>query len=72
MPKYFGTVYSSKKDTYGIANAFVVSMCGLVSSLAGGILSDKYEKKGYLMTKAYICVFSAVLGIPTIGMCCLI
>ena len=71
MPKYFGTVYSSNKDTYGIANAFVVSMCGLVSSLTGGILSDKYEQKGYLMTKAYICVFSAVLGIPTIGMCCL-
>ena len=71
MPKYFGTVYSSQKDTYGIANAFVVSMCGLVSSLSGGILSDKYEQKGYLMTKAYICVFSAVLGIPTICMCCL-
>lgn len=71
MPKYFGSVYPSYKDTYGIANAFVVSMCGLVSSLTGGKLSDVYEQKGFLMTKAYICVFSALLGIPTICMCCL-
>lgn len=24
------------------------------------------------MTKAYVCIFSAVLGIPTIAMCCLV
>lgn len=65
-------VYPDKKNQYSIANAFVVSMCGLVSSLTGGILSDKLEQKGYLMSKAYICVVSAVLGIPTIMMCCLL
>jgi MFS family permease len=43
MPKYFGSIYKSQKNEYGIANAFVVSLCGLISSLSGGILSDKYE-----------------------------
>jgi len=45
---------------------------GMASSLSGGYFSDYYEKKGILMTKAYICVLSAVLGIPTIAMCCLV
>jgi len=72
MPKYFGTVYPTYKDQYSIANAFVVSLCGMTSSLSGGYFSDVYEKKGILMTKAYICVLSAVLGIPTIAMCCLV
>lgn len=72
MPKYFGTVYPTYKDQYSIANAFVVSLCGMTSSLSGGYFSDVYEKKGFLMTKAYICVLSAVLGIPTIAMCCLV
>jgi len=71
MPKYFGSVYPTFKSQYSIANAFVVSMCGMVSSLTGGYLSDAYEKKGIMMTKAYVCIGSAVLGIPTIGFCCL-
>lgn len=72
MPKYFGSVYKSDKDKYSVGNAFVVSMCGLASSLTGGIVSDYYEKKGVFMIKSYVCVLSALLGIPTIALCCLV
>lgn len=72
MPSYFGKVYKSYKKEYAIANAVVVSLCGLTSSLTGGILSDKYEKKGYFMTKSYICMIGTFGGIPTIMLCCLV
>ena len=72
MPSYFGGVYVQDKNKYSVANAFVVSLCGLASSLTGGILSDKYEKKGYFMTKSYICMLGTFGGIPTIMLCCLV
>lgn len=72
MPKYFNSVYTADKSKYAIANSFVVSVCGLVSSLSGGILSDKYEKKGIYMSKAYICMIGTFGGIPTIMMCTLL
>jgi len=72
MPKYFGTIYSSYKSEYSIGNAFVVSLCGLTSSLSGAYLADRWEKNGNYMGKAYICILSAVLGIPTIALCTLV
>ena len=72
MPAYFGGVYIDYKKQYSIANAFVVSVCGLISSLTGGILSDKYEKKGVYMAKSYICMLGTFGGIPTIMLCTLI
>ena len=66
MPKYFGSVYpdvvdpetneviTPYSDYYFALNAIIVSICGLCSALGGGILSDKYEKKGILMTNANI------------------
>jgi len=39
-----------------------------MSALIGGLVSDKYEKEGIYMTKAYVCIFCGVMGIPTIMM----
>ena len=72
MPKYFGNVYPAFKSEYSVGNAFVVSMCGLVSSLGGAYLADRWENSGNYMGKAYICILSALGGIPTIGLCLLV
>lgn len=40
--------------------------------MTGGIVSDKFEKRGNYMTKTYVCILGAVLGIPTIIMCTMI
>ena len=39
--------------------------------MVGGIISDKYEKKGYYRVKSYVCIFAGVMGIPTIAICTL-
>jgi nitrate/nitrite transporter NarK len=67
MPSYFQNVYPDKKDEYGILNAFVVSVCGFLSSFGGGLIGDKYENVNY-RTKAYICIFASVAGLPTIAL----
>lgn len=53
-------------------NSVVVSLFGFTSALTGGLVSDKYEKKGIYMTKAYVCMFCGTLGIPTIVLCLLV
>jgi hypothetical protein len=80
MPKFFTYIWSpdtsdtSKKfkTAYAISNAFVVSMFGFASSIIGGIVGDKGEQRGILMTKAYICIFSAVFGSIFFTLCTLI
>ena len=72
MPSYFLGVYPDHKDAYTYGNAFVVSACGFLSSILGGMASDHYEKKGYLKTKATICIMSGLLGIPFIALCTLL
>ena len=80
MPSYFGTVYKGtgidqKKlytDVYSVGNALVVSICGFASALLGGMICDKLEKKGYLLVKSQVAIWSALLGIPTIALCLLV
>lgn len=72
MPSYFNSIYPDDKKSYGILNAIVVSACGFVSSIVGGIASDYFEKKGIYMTKAYVCIFAGALGIPTMMGCTLL
>lgn len=72
MPKYFGKNYASYKTQYSIGNAVVVSLCGFVSALTGGIVSDKLENGGNYMGKAYVCMFAGIMGLPTIAGCTLI
>jgi len=69
MPSYFNVIYADYKTQYSVLNAVIVSLCGLISSYAGGWISDTYEKKGYFMTKSYICIFAGLAGIPTMFFC---
>lgn len=83
MPKFFGAVYPDEIDPdtkevitpyssyYFALNAIIVSLMGLCSALGGGHISDKYEKKGNLMTKAYVCIVAGIGGIPTSCVCLL-
>jgi len=83
MPKYFGAVYpdvtdpetgevTSYTDYYFALNAIIVSLMGFCSAFGGGLISDKFEKKGILMTKAYVCLFAGIAGIPTAAICLLV
>jgi sugar phosphate permease len=47
-----------------------VAGCGFISTILGGLISDRYEKKNR-MTKAYVCMIGSVLAIPAIAMCVL-
>jgi MFS family permease len=42
-----------------------------MSTLMGGLLSDKFEKKSR-MTKSLICMIGSLLGLPAIAMCTLV
>jgi predicted MFS family arabinose efflux permease len=71
MPSYFQQNWVDKKTQYSSLNAIVVSLCGFMSALLGGLISDHYSKKGLHMSKAYVCIGGSLLGIPTILLCTL-
>jgi sugar phosphate permease len=58
------------KTEYGVYNAAIVAGCGFISTIMGGILSDKFEKNTR-MTKAYICSLGSLVAIPAIALCTL-
>jgi nitrate/nitrite transporter NarK len=73
LPVFFGRNFPAFKAEYAMLNAAALSICGLTSSLAGGIIADKFEKKSKL-TKALLCIsgcavspFLIALGTLTTG-----
>lgn len=68
-PVFFGRTFPTYKSTYALLNAIALTTCGFSSSLLGGIISDKYEKKNY-MTKAWIVMVGNVLSIPLVAFAC--
>ena len=71
MPLYFDGVYEEYSTYYSTLNAVALSLFGFVSALAGGMVSVHYYKKGEYMSKAYVCMFCSIMGIPTIAICLL-
>lgn len=55
-----------KDDLYGAVNAISVLIGGFTSSLAAGIICDKYERVNY-RTKSYVIVLQSLAAIP---ICC--
>ena len=51
-------------------NALIISLCGFMSTVLCGVLSDKFENKSR-MTKAYICMAGSAFAIPAIMACVL-
>lgn len=73
LPKYFNLIWGDEyTSAYSISNAFVVSIFGLCSALIGGYAGDIFENRGIAMTKAYICIFSALSGGLFFALCTLI
>lgn len=58
------------KTQYGLYAALIISCCGFMSTVIGGILSDKFEKRSR-MTKANICIAGSALAIPFLSLCVL-
>lgn len=69
-PVFFGRVFPSFKQTYAFLNAIALTTCGFSSSILGGIISDKYEKKNY-MTKSWLIMAGNILSIPLVAFGCM-
>ena len=59
------------KVEYGLYNAMIVAGMGFLSTIVGGLLSDRFEKKSR-MTKSIICIAGSLLGLPAIMACTLV
>ena len=67
LPVFFGKVFPAFKAEYALLNAAALSICGLLASIGGGVIADKFEKKSY-MTKAFLCIFGCLLSVPLIAL----
>ena len=65
LPVFFQKVYPQYTTQYSILSACSLLIFGFSSVLLGGIIGDKYGKKNH-MTHALICMFGAMLAIPTV------
>jgi hypothetical protein len=69
VPVFFMKVFPSYKSQYAVINAAALTIFGFSSSLIGGILSDKFEKKSY-MTKSRIIMGGHFLAVPLTALAC--
>lgn len=67
IPIFILKSYPSFKSQYAVMSAAILAILGFTSNIAGGIVSDKFEKKS-LMTKSLICVISGLLSCPAIAL----
>ena len=70
LPTFMMKVYPAFKTQYGLYSALIVASCGFLSTVIGGLVSDKYEKKSR-MTKALVCLLGGAFAIPAISICVL-
>lgn len=69
LPVFFQRVFPEFKSTYAWLNAIALITCGFSSTILGGIISDKYEKKSY-MTKSLVIILGNLIGIPLFAAMC--
>ena len=67
LPVFFQKVFPLFKSEYSMINAFSLTLFGLSSSIIGGIISDKFEKKS-LLTKSWICMAGSIVALPLIAL----
>lgn len=65
LPVFFQKVFPLFKSEYSMINAFSLTLFGLSSSIIGGIISDKFEKKSY-MAKTALILFGNLFSIPLV------
>ena len=69
VPVFFMKVFPTYKSQYAVINAAALTIFGFSSSLIGGILSDKFEKRSYL-TKSRIIMGGHFLAVPLTALAC--
>ena len=69
IPVFFQRLYPAFKSQYAVINAAALVICGFSSSLLGGVISDKFEKKSY-MTKSLVIMLGNTIGIPFFAALC--
>ena len=65
LPVFFGKNFPTFKAEYALVNAAINSICGLISSIASGVLADTMESKT-TWAKGLICLIGQSLAVPFI------
>ena len=47
LPVFFGRNFPAFKTEYAMLNALGISICGLLASISGGLIADKFDKKSF-------------------------
>ena len=63
--------FPNMTSQYAVINAFIYTVLGFVSNMAGGLISDHYEKKKSYMAKSYICILGNLVAVPLTAIACL-
>ena len=71
LPSFFQKVYPTFKTEYGLYSALIIAGCGFMSTIIGGLVSDRFEKRSK-MTKAMVCIIGSLSAIIPIGLCTLV
>ena len=69
LPVFFQRLYPTFKSTFSVINAFSLIGFGFSSSIIGGIISDRYEKKSY-MSKTLVIILGNLIGLPLFALMC--
>ena len=67
-PTYFQNVFCTHSIMFGYLDAILASTLGFISTVSGGLLSDKFHKYSY-WTKPAICIVTSALATPAIFLC---
>ena len=70
LPVFFGRNFPAFKTEYAMLNALGISICGLLASISGGLIADKFDKKSFY-TKSLLCGLGCILSVPLIAICTL-
>mmetsp|Transcript_39 Transcript_39/g.73 ORF Transcript_39/g.73 Transcript_39/m.73 type:complete len:143 (+) Transcript_39:105-533(+) len=63
LPLFYLSNYSNYKAEFALLYSLINVGCGFASSMAGGLISDKFGK-GKPMMKAWICIAGNLLAVP--------
>jgi MFS family permease len=63
LPLFYLSNYTEYKAEFALVYSLINLVCGFISSLAGGLLSDKFGK-GKPMLKAWICIGGNMIAMP--------
>ena len=66
MPVFFGNCFPDFKSQYSLITALSLSIFGFLSSLVLGVISDRWEKKTYMM-KSLVVIMGNTIATPLLA-----